>query len=477
MTQTFSTRRKVLLFSALGALTLIVGASGAYAYSFSDRALPNTTIAGHSLSGMKETAIASLIADLENQTKISITVGSSSAQASLSDLGVSIDEDATARAALERSDHLLARFTAVFSSNSVEPVVTKDLEAFTRFTQRLSESQGPAPVNAGVFADADGTFKVTEGSSGLSVETAPLEQAIDTALATLSSTSVSVEVKEHDPQATTDEAQKVADAANVLIAPEVKLGDGIDTFTASALEKTAWVSLPKIPDETAKPALDSHAVNDWVEQIAQKTNVAPIPIYDNVDSAGNVLVEEAHPGKSGLAANNVSEIASALFDAVSKGESYSATFNYDKVEPTRETRQVMAGYEGYAYPMAEGEKWIDIDLSANRLTGYEGQTPVIGPFAINHGAPGHETVTGLFHVYLQYASQDMGCTPDWPYCARDVPWVSYFTGSYAMHGAPWVSSFGRGSVGGSHGCVNLPVGAAHEVYTWATLGTPVASHY
>jgi len=59
------------------------------------------------------------------------------------------------------------------------------------------------------------------------------------------------------------------------------------------------------------------------------------------------------------------------------------------------------------------------------------------------------------------------------YEAPDVPWVTYFYRGYALHGAPWRSSFGYS---GSHGCVNLPVSVAKQVYDFAPLGTPVVVH-
>lgn len=477
MTRTLSTRRKAAIAGSLGAALLLAGASGAYAYAFAERALPNTSVAGHSVAGMDEAGVSALIADLEAGASVELSVGSAATATPLSELGVDIDEEATARAVLALSDDLLGRFSALVSPRSVEPVVTRDEGAFERFTARLSQTQGPAPVNARVVADADGVFAVEEGAPGVAVDPAPLERAVDAAASTLAPSSAALEVRMQEPRATTEEARAVADSANALIAPEVVLGDGIDEFEATRAEKASWVKLPEIPDEQASPVLDPAAVGAWVEQVAEKTNVAPVPVIDNVDSSGAVLVEEARPGKEGMKANNAPSLASALVDALNGGADYSATFNYDEVAPSHETRPVMAGYEAYGYPMAEGEKWIDVDLTGNRLTAYEGQTPVLGPYAINHGSPGHETVTGLYHVYLQYEKQDMGCTPEWSYCAKDVPWVSYFTGSYAIHGAPWVSTFGLGSVGGSHGCVNLPVGAAHEVFSWAPLGTPVRSHY
>ena len=71
----------------------------------------------------------------------------------------------------------------------------------------------------------------------------------------------------------------------------------------------------------------------------------------------------------------------------------------------------------------------------------------------------------------------MGCTAGWDDCSKDVPWVTYFTGSYALHGAPWRNSFGWSGEGGSHGCVNMPVSEAKWVYDWAPVGTTVVSHY
>lgn len=471
-------RRGLIAASAVGA-TAVVLAGGAYAYaaSFGERALPNTVIAGHSVTGKTEGEIAHALADLEKSATVDVSLGGATTTVSLSDLGVDVDEAATAKAVVERSHDVLPRFQALFSHAEVAPVVSRDEARLASFVSGLSSKQGPAPKNAIVRADESGAFVVDQGAPGVVVDPAPLAASIDRALASLAPTSAVLEAKSEDPQATTEEAQKVADAANALIAPAVELGDGIESFTASPADKASWVALPEIPDESAAPVLDEKAIGAWVDSIAAKTDVAPLPALDNVDASGNVLVEGARPGKSGLKTNNAPAKAQELIAALKAGTAYSSTFDYDKVEPGRETRPVMAGYEGFAYPMAEGEKWIDVDLSANRLTAYEGQTPVLGPYPINHGSPGHETVTGLFHVYLQYEKQDMGCTPGWPYCAKDVPWVSYFTGSYAIHGAPWVSYFGRGSVQGSHGCVNLPVDQAHAIFGWAPLGTPVKSHY
>ena len=125
------------------------------------------------------------------------------------------------------------------------------------------------------------------------------------------------------------------------------------------------------------------------------------------------------------------------------------------------------------YRAAEGEKWVDVNLTDSTLTAYEGYTQVHGPILINHGGVGHETVTGTYHVYLKRAKQDMGCTPEWPYCERDVPWIAYWYKDYALHGAPWVKEFGIGTDESSHGCINIPVEDAHWIHDWVQIGTTV----
>ena len=62
-------------------------------------------------------------------------------------------------------------------------------------------------------------------------------------------------------------------------------------------------------------------------------------------------------------------------------------------------------------------------------------------------------------------------TTKWPYYyTEDVPWVMYFNGDQALHGAYWHNEFGRRR---SHGCVNFPVGVAQFAYEWAPMGTEV----
>jgi LysM repeat protein len=117
-----------------------------------------------------------------------------------------------------------------------------------------------------------------------------------------------------------------------------------------------------------------------------------------------------------------------------------------------------------------GEKWIDINLSQQRITAYEGQTPVYSTLT-STGLPGTPTVVGTFRIYVKYVSTRMrGPGYDLP----NVPHTMYFYGGYGIHGAYWHNNFGRPM---SHGCVNLSLPDAQWFFNWAPVGTKVVSRY
>jgi len=115
-------------------------------------------------------------------------------------------------------------------------------------------------------------------------------------------------------------------------------------------------------------------------------------------------------------------------------------------------------------------RWVDVDLSAQRLTTYEGNTPLRSTL-VSTGLPGTPTPTGQFHVYVRYTSAPMSGPG---YYLPGVPYVMYFYRGFGLHGTYWHSNFGHPM---SHGCVNLPTSEAQWIYSWASIGTLVNIHY
>ncbi len=122
----------------------------------------------------------------------------------------------------------------------------------------------------------------------------------------------------------------------------------------------------------------------------------------------------------------------------------------------------------------EGEKWIDVNLTTQTLVAYEGNTPVYQSL-ISSGLPQYATITGEFRIWLRHESQTMnGLALGYDYYTENVPYVMYFSGNFAIHGAFWHNNFGQPM---SHGCVNTPVDVAAWLFNWSSNGTLVNVHY
>ncbi|WP_231511878.1 L,D-transpeptidase [Chondromyces apiculatus] len=132
--------------------------------------------------------------------------------------------------------------------------------------------------------------------------------------------------------------------------------------------------------------------------------------------------------------------------------------------------------------LAPGEKWIDVNLTRKTLVTMAGDKPVFATLI----SPGrrsktkkkdHPTKTGTFRIREKHIAVTMDgdgtVAGDLPYSIEDVPFVAYYDGSYALHGAFWHSDFGREK---SHGCVNLSPLDAKRVFMWSEPSMPRGWH-
>ncbi len=131
--------------------------------------------------------------------------------------------------------------------------------------------------------------------------------------------------------------------------------------------------------------------------------------------------------------------------------------------------------------IAKGEKWIDVNLTKQSLVAFEGDKPVFatiistGRHDDDNPAKDHRTHAGEFRVREKHisATMDNDTATDGPYSIEDVPWIMYFDGSTALHGAFWHSRFGHER---SHGCVNMTPHDAHELFGWVGPTLPAGWH-
>jgi hypothetical protein len=131
--------------------------------------------------------------------------------------------------------------------------------------------------------------------------------------------------------------------------------------------------------------------------------------------------------------------------------------------------------------LAAGEKWIDVNLTTETLVAFEGTNPVYatlvstGKRNYEDKEKDHPTPPGTFRIREKHiaATMDGDVASDSPYSIEDVPWIMYFNGSYALHGAFWHGNWGHTQ---SHGCVNLSPLDAKAMFGWTEPHLPEGWH-
>jgi hypothetical protein len=131
--------------------------------------------------------------------------------------------------------------------------------------------------------------------------------------------------------------------------------------------------------------------------------------------------------------------------------------------------------------LVAGERWVDVDLTTQTLVAFEGTTPVYATM-VSTGKRNdddkdkdHKTPPGSFRIREKHiaATMDGDVASDGPYSIEDVPWIMYFNGSYALHGAFWHGNWGHTQ---SHGCVNLSPLDAKAMFGWTEPRLPEGWH-
>jgi lipoprotein-anchoring transpeptidase ErfK/SrfK len=146
----------------------------------------------------------------------------------------------------------------------------------------------------------------------------------------------------------------------------------------------------------------------------------------------------------------------------------------DTPKPPKQAKKNKGNRGSYNYPgrpagVDENERWIDVDLSQQRVYVYEGDQQA-NNFLVSTGTWLHPTVTGTYKIYVKYRAAAMSGPG---YYLPNVPYIMYFYKGYGLHGTYWHHNFGTPM---SHGCVNLATKDAGWLFNYASVGTVVNIH-
>jgi len=142
-----------------------------------------------------------------------------------------------------------------------------------------------------------------------------------------------------------------------------------------------------------------------------------------------------------------------------------------QVQPTKKhkKKQVAASPGFRPEGVSLNDRWIDVDLSAQRTYAMQGDQ-IVNSFIVSTGRWPTVTVTGVFKIYVKYRQANMSGDD---YFLPNVPNVMYFFKGYGLHGTYWHNNFGTPM---SHGCVNLSPSDSDWLFDFASVGTFVSVH-
>jgi len=121
--------------------------------------------------------------------------------------------------------------------------------------------------------------------------------------------------------------------------------------------------------------------------------------------------------------------------------------------------------------------WIDIDLEEQKLYLYKNDELITYGDIVSGYKDVCDTPTGRY--FIQYKEEDAylsgGNEADGSDYVRRVNYWMPFYGNYGIHDAEWRTEFGGDiyKTNGSHGCINISLDLAKEIYPLIDVGTIV----
>ncbi|MDR1808030.1 MAG: L,D-transpeptidase [Propionibacteriaceae bacterium] len=474
-------RQRIGLIAGLSSGLLVVLLAGAVfgiKIYFSDRVHPGVELAGESLDGLTLTEVQAKVAQMTAGRTMTVTVESGddsvkTLSADPADLGLTVDIEATAQAALAAADgHSIIDAYAPWVQKPVQFVTRLDADQAAAWVKAQLTKYGQPATDASVTFDAAAdAFVTTPAASGTAVDPAPLDAALaQWAADPLSEPAVSLTIVEKAPDIDAAAAAQVAAAANDRLTLDVTVTTDVGSYSPSREARIRWTTFQA--DTAAgsiKIVYDRAAMRAELPEVLEEELTQARVDKAIVTNAAGTTLGVLTDGADGIKLKDEAALINQIADALDQGKAL------DAVAPT-----VTDEFETKTEKITDvhGGKWFDVNLSTYRVVAYQGDSAV-NSFLVSYGMSGHETPPGLWTVVRQVQNDRMIGEIDpktgKPEYDTPVQYSTYFTwGGVAFHAAPWVTTFGTNV---SHGCVNMTTSDAQWVFNWAEVGVPVYVHW
>ncbi len=255
------------------------------------------------------------------------------------------------------------------------------------------------------------------------------------------------------------------DQANALIKADLDLMlSGTLAAEINAATIYPWVSVT--PEFAA--VLNTDAMNAYANELASNFNtIGKTRTYVRPDGK-QVTVSG---GDYGWAVNQ-EQLAASIAESIANGVVGAIDI------PVKQTGKGFSGIGGKDW----GARYIDVDISQQHARFYGDDGSIIWESNIITGKPSTPTPTGVYDINLKGRHVTLTGRDSAGNITYESPvsyWMPFKGNSVGFHDADWQSSFGGNryrSGHGSHGCVNLPVSKAKELYSIIQTGDVVVVH-
>jgi lipoprotein-anchoring transpeptidase ErfK/SrfK len=458
---------------ALGLVGLVVVAAQLVVTSwFAGRVYPGVTVAGVSVGGMTYHQARDRLAGKLEDYKVSLRVGEKSYEATPAEAGITYDLEATVQQAYVQGRNEWYAPLGLLQINrhtqSLAYAYSVDQPRQRQYVEQIVAASGQAPVDASVVVQ-DGVPTVQPDQKGYALSAAEVAAALEQQVASVQVEQVTLKPSIQVARIQGADVKPAIEQTKRLLAVPITITYQGQSFRPTAAQMGEWVAYDKSPPDqpaglTPKPNPDG--IKHYLQTVALKINVNPVNRKVRIE---NGVSSEERAGVEGLQLDQES-LAKQIADAFGGQQALTVEAPTKKVPFQTETNRVVTLQYG---------KYIEINLKSQHMWVYQDQK-VIYESPITSGATGagFPTVQGLFSIQAKQTNRNLnGYAIGYNYNVFVKYWMPFF-GNYGMHDASWRSSFGGPDYyyGGSHGCVNMPEGAAAFLYGWADVGTPVWVH-
>lgn len=358
-------------------------------------------------------------------------------------LGVRVDEERVAQ--IFEQQHLNPKEARKYD---LDGFILADTEMIRTFFEQIPEFQKEnmvEPQNAYMILD-ETEFSIQKEVIGNVIN---FEEAINFTLEKIKNDEKQIDfspITKVTPEILEEDLVSERDKLNSILKSSInfKLTDGsIVTLDVSTIKD--WVS----QDENGKFTIDvENGVAEFVEELDIKVNEANYFLHFRATDLCKIATIEL-PIDLRVQLNKESEIA-AIKSMLGNPEPIYVEPIYDKI------------------PISKLTSYIEIDLSRQHVWFYvDGKLIVDAPCVTGNVSQGYNTPTGVFHLLNKNRGAILeGFNKDGSkYSSYVEYWMRFYEG-YGMHDATWRSEFGENiyQTSGSHGCINLPEGAAAQIY-------------